>query len=256
MDIATLIGFIVGPIACVQFGMGGIKNIGMFWDPHGIGIMAGGVFAAVMISFPLATVLKAPKVFLLVIKDPGHSLKDLVSEIVSLAEKARRDGILALESALEHVHDPFLKKGIQLAVDGTDPDLIKLILSEEMDATKERHKECRAVFAAGNKYFPAWGMVGTLTGMVLLLANLNDPSSIGPSMSIALTCTFYGAFVSNWFLGPVSDKLNSKNAEEMLIKTVIINGVMSIQQGDNPRIVMQKLEIYLQPSERSPAKEK
>lgn len=250
MDIATLIGLILGPIACVQFGMGGFQNIGMFWDPHGIGLMGGGVSAAVLISFPLANVLKTPKIFMQVIFDPGHSLKELISEIVELAEKARRDGILALESALEHVHDPFLKKGIQLAVDGTDPELIKVILSEEMDAIKERHKEGRAIFVAMNKYFPAWGMVGTLTGMVLLLANLSDPDKIGPSMALALTCTFYGAFISNYFLSPAADKLGVKNAEEMLIKTVILNGVMAIQQGDNPRIVMQKLEVYLSPDQR------
>lgn len=250
MDIATLIGMIIGPLACIQFGMGGFQNITMFWDPHGIGLMVGGVSAACLISFPLANCLQAPKVFMHVIKDPGHSLKELVAEIVELAEKARRDGILALESALEHVHDPFLKKGIQLAVDGTDPELIRVILSEEMDAIKERHKEGRAVFVAANKYFPAWGMVGTLTGMVLLLGNLNDPSKIGPSMSIALTCTFYGAFISNYFLSPAADKLNVKNGEEMLVKTIIINGVMAIQQGDNPRIVMQKLEVYLRPGDR------
>jgi chemotaxis protein MotA len=255
MDIATLIGVIIGPLAAIQFGMGGFQNLGMFWDPHGIGLMAGGVSAAVLISFPLGVVLKTPQYLMHVIKDPGHSLKDLIAEIVSLAEKARRDGILALESAMEHVHDPFLKKGIQLAVDGTDPELIKVILSEELEAMKERHKEGRAVLVAANKYFPAWGMVGTLTGMVLLLANLNDPAKIGPSMALALTCTFYGAFMSNYFLSPCADKLNIKNAEEVLIKTVILNGVMAIQQGDNPRIVMQKLEVYLPPKDRT-AKEK
>lgn len=251
MDIATLIGLILGPIACIQFGMGGFQNITMFWDPHGIGLMGGGVAAAVLISFPLSVVLKVPKYYMIIIFDKGHSLKDLITEIVSLAEKARRDGILALESAMEHVKDPFLKKGIQLAVDGTDPELIKIILTEEMEAMKERHKEARGVIVAANKYFPAWGMVGTLTGMVLLLANLSDPEKIGPSMSLALTCTFYGAFISNYFLSPWADKLNFKNSEEMLVKSIILNGVMAIQQGDNPRIVMQKLEVYLPPSQRT-----
>lgn len=251
MDIATLIGLIIGPLACIQFGMGGFQNLKMFWDPHGIGLMVGGVSAAVLISFPLHVVLGAPKYLMIVIKDQKHSAKDLILEIVSLAEKARRDGILALESAMEGVHDQFLKKGIQLAVDGTDPELIRVILSEEMEATKERHKEARAVLVAANKYFPAWGMVGTLTGMVLLLGNLSDPDKIGPSMSIALTCTFYGAFISNYFLSPCADKLNVKNAEEMLVKTIILNGVMAIQQGDNPRIVQQKLEVYLPPNQRT-----
>lgn len=251
MDIATLIGLILGPIATVLFGMGGIGNITKFWDPHGIGLMGGGVAAAVFISFPLAVVIKTPKYFMIVLFDKGHSIKDLIAEIVALAEKARRDGILALESAMENVHDPFLKKGIQLAVDGTDPELIKVILTEEMEAMKERHKEARGVIVAANKYFPAWGMVGTLTGMVLLLSNLSDPDSIGPSMSIALTCTFYGAFMSNYFLSPCADKLNVKNAEEMLVKTIILNGVMAIQQGDNPRIVQQKLEVYLPPNQRT-----
>lgn len=251
MDIATLIGLIIGPIATVLFGMGGYQNLGKFWDPHGVGLMAGGVSAAVLISFPLGVVLKSPQYFMLVLKDKSHSVKDLIAEIVSLAEKARRDGILALESAMEHVQDPFLKKGIQLAVDGTDPELIKVILTEEMEAMKERHKEARGVIVAANKYFPAWGMVGTLTGMVLLLSNLKDPDAIGPAMALALTCTFYGAFMSNFFLSPCADKLNVKNTEELLIKTIILNGVMAIQQGDNPRIVMQKLEVYLPPKART-----
>jgi len=254
MDIASVVGIIIGTLASIQFGMGGFQNLMMFWEPNSVGLMIIGIIGSILIGCPISDVLKLPKICMHVFFDKGSSLKELIAEIVSLAEKARRDGILALESALENVKDPFLKKGIQLAVDGTDPELIRVIMSEEMDAIKSRHKDGRGMIATMNKYCPAWGMIGTVFGMILLLANLSDPDKIGPAMSLALLTTLYGAIASNFVLGPMADKLNARNTNEMLTKTVILNGVMSIQQGDNPRIVMQKLEVYLSPNQREAKK--
>ncbi|PCJ61888.1 MAG: motility protein A [Planctomycetota bacterium] len=249
MDLGTIIGLILGPLMVVVVGMG-LDSVSMFWDGPSFAIVVGGAFASVLISMPLKTVLKIMIFFGIVVKEIGQPPNILIVQIVELAEKARRDGILALESAMDEVKEPFLKKGIELAVDGTDPELIAQILNEEIDTVDARHKDGINVMTLLNKYLPAWGMVGTLIGLVKMLANLDDPSTIGPSMAIALITTFYGSLFANLFCGPLADKLTKKNAEELMMRNIILQGVMSIQQGDNPRIVKQKLEVFLPPKDR------
>lgn len=250
MDLATLFGLILGPIMIVVVGMG-TDSIGMFWDTPSFAIVMGGALASVLIAMPLGAVTKVMSYFSVVIKESGQPPKVVIDQIVELAEKARRDGILALESAMDTVKDDFLKKGIELAVDGTDPELIRAILTEEMDTLDARHKEGSTVYSLFNKYLPAWGMVGTLIGLVKMLANLDDPSTIGPSMAVALITTFYGSLFANFIFSPFSDKMGKKNAHELMVRSIIFQGVMAIQQGDNPRIVKQKLEVFLPPKDRT-----
>jgi len=165
--------------------------------------------------------------------------------LVKYAEIARRDGILALENVTSKISDPFLISGIQMAVDGTDPDLIETIMSNDLEAVQSRHAEGKALFDNAGKYAPAFGMIGTLIGLVVMLRNMSDPSAIGPAMAVALITTFYGALVANVFALPMAEKLALRSREEILLKQIIIKGVMSIQSGDNPRIVEQKLRTFL-----------
>ena len=174
----------------------------------------------------------------------------LIADIVKYAEIARKDGILALEGVTKDIEDDFLVSGVQMAVDGTDPELIEQILTNELQTVADRHATGKAMFDLIAKYAPAFGMIGTLVGLVIMLQNMDDPSKIGPGMAIALLTTLYGTMVANIFASPIAEKLGTRSTEEIFLKTIVIRGVMSIQSGDNPRTVEQKLKTFLKPSLR------
>ncbi|MEQ9453290.1 MAG: motility protein A [Phycisphaeraceae bacterium] len=171
----------------------------------------------------------------------------VIDQMVAFAEVARRDGILSLENSIRDVDDPFIVRGIQMAVDGTDPELIEQIMDTELESLMERHESNKAMFEAMGKYAPAMGMIGTLIGLVAMLNDLSDPASIGAGLAVALLTTLYGSVVANAFALPMADRLGTRSAEEVIYKTIIIKGVMAIQSGDNPRIVEQKLKTFLPP---------
>ncbi len=175
---------------------------------------------------------------------------DTVTLLVSFAEKARREGILALENSMAEIQDDFIRSGLRLAVDGVEPELIKDILHTELAFIEDRHRNGQAIFDYMGAAAPAFGMIGTLVGLVKMLQNLSDPNAIGPAMAIALLTTMYGAVIANVIFIPVAGKLKMRTAEEILLKEVAIEGVMSIQSGDNPRILEQKLLAFLAPSVR------
>ena len=178
------------------------------------------------------------------------SYADIDEVFVVLAETARREGILSLEAAIEEGDDPFLSTGVRLAVDGTEPDLIMDILETELQFVEERHKEGQEIIANMGNAAPAFGMIGTLIGLVIMLKNMDDPAAIGPGMAIALLTTMYGAILANIIFGPISAKLKRYSSKEVLAKRMIIEGIMSIQSGDNPRIVEHKLSVFLSPKVR------
>jgi len=251
MDLATLIGLLtgIGLIAWAIF-TGSKGDMGMFIDPASVAIVLGGGSAAALISFPIKKVMEIAKVvkhaFLAKSASPGK----LIQDMVSYAEIARRDGILSLENLTRDLDDEFVVKGIQMAVDGSDPELIEQILTSELEAVVARHEQGRGLFEALGKYAPAFGMIGTLIGLVVMLKNMDDPSAIGPGMAVALLTTLYGALLSNLIALPIADKLRLRSQEEALLKEIVIRGVMSIQSGDNPRIVEQKLKTFLSPTQR------
>ena len=179
------------------------------------------------------------------------SVEKLIRDIVGFAEVARRDGILSLENRAKEVDDPFIVSGIQMAVDGTDPELIEQIMNNELENLVERHEVGKALFDGIGKYSPAFGMIGTLVGLVVMLQNMDDPSKIGPGMAIAILTTMYGAIIANAIALPIADRLSRRSSEEVLLKMIIVKGVMAIQSGDNPRIVEQKLRTFLPPSMRN-----
>jgi len=249
MDLATIIGLVLG-FGLVLFAMLSKAPPATFMDGASAMIVIGGATASVMVSFSLAHFLKAGKIFSKAVLHKEQSAQKLIEDLVGYAEIARRDGILSLEGAIRDADDPFIVKGIQMAVDGTDPELIEQIMSNELEAITERHDKGKAVFDSLGKYAPAYGMIGTLVGLVIMLLNMDDPSLIGPSMAVALITTLYGSMFANMFALPIADKLGARNDEELALKNIIIKGVMSIQSGDNPRIVEQKLKTFLPPSMR------
>ncbi len=249
MDLATIIGMFLG-IGLVGYAMISGGGVEAFVSPSSLMIVIGGAIASVMTSTSLANFLKGGKIFSKAILHKEQSTQKLIDDLVGYAEIARRDGILSLENATKDAEDPFIIKGIQMAVDGTDPDLIEQIMDNELEAIAERHQVGKSIFDAIGRYAPAYGMIGTLVGLVLMLRSMDDPSTLGPSMALALITTLYGSMFANMFALPIADKLGNRNEEELLLKSIIIKGVMSIQSGDNPRIVEQKLKTFLPPSLR------
>lgn len=247
MDITTIIGFLVGVTLIYLSIMG---DMWAFYSPSSMGVVIGGSLAATLISLPMRRAISLPRVALKAIRHRPVSARRVIEDLVRFGEIARRDGILALEKVLGEIDDRFLAEGIQMAVDGSDPETIYETMSTELDCMKARHTAGRDIFDTLGKYAPAFGMIGTLIGMIMLLKNLDDPDKIGPGMATALITTFYGVIVANLLAIPVAEKLMARSRDEMVVKDIIIHGVMAIQSGDNPRILEQKLKIFLPPEER------
>ncbi len=252
MDIATIIGIVAGValiIASILMGSG----LGAFIDIPSVLVVIGGSVAALLISFPLGQVIGSIKIALKAFFSPKQTPEEVIEKVVDLAVKARKESIIALEK--EEIEEPFLAKGIRLVVDGTAPNLVRAILKTEIGFMKQRHQSGQKVFKTLGAMGPAFGMIGTLIGLVQMLQNLSDPGSIGPSMAVALLTTFYGAILANLIALPIAEKLGGKSAEEVLMMEVVIEGVLSILEGDNPIIVRSKLEAFLSPNLRQAQQE-
>ena len=254
MDAATIIGLVSGSILLGWAIFDG-SEIKTFVDVPSVLIVGGGSLAAALISFPLRDVLMMPKVLIQVFLSRSRNPQEVIKELVRFAEIARRDGILSLEAATKDVPDKFFVSGIQMAVDGSDPELIQTIMDSDLESMADRHAKGKALLDNVGKYAPAFGMIGTLIGLVKMLANMSDPSSIGAGMAVALLTTLYGALVSNMVALPMADKLAKRSDEELMIKNMIIRGVMAIQSGDNPRVVEQKLKTFLPLIQRASERE-
>lgn len=247
MDIATIIGIVVA-FGLVVSAIGG--GIASFIDPPSMMIVIGGTIGVLLVGYPLKTALGVIGVVMKTIMYKLDSGADVIAKLVELAQTVRKDGILALESEVPNLENEFMAKGLQMAIDGQEPSAIEEILYMEMDKVAERHSRGADMFTALGTYAPSMGMIGTLVGLVLMLQNMSDPSSIGPSMSIALLTTFYGALMANILFLPMSGKLKTRSKEEMLIHEIILVGIQSLVIGENPRVMEQKLLGYLPPKER------
>ena len=248
MDIATIIGMAIGA-GLLGWAMAA-ESPKMFLSSHAFAIIGGGCISALLVAFPMKNVLTLPGVLKKMFFTESRSAHKLIADLVKYAEIARRDGILSLENMTGSIEDKFIVKGIQMAVDGTDPELIQQILESELDSMSERHSDGRALLEVVGKYAPAYGIIGTVIGLVLMLSEMEDASKIGKGMATAFLATLYGAIAANLICLPFADKLRIRSKEELLMKQIIIRGVMSIQSGDNPRIVEQKLKTFLPPSYR------
>ncbi|MCK5557821.1 MAG: MotA/TolQ/ExbB proton channel family protein [Candidatus Hydrogenedentes bacterium] len=249
MDIATIIGIAAGIILVMSAILQG-GNFGMFVNIPSIMIVVGGTLAATLINFPLQDVLGVIKTVKNAFLHKAVPPTKIIQTVVAFATTARRDGILALESQASEAGDEFLERSVQLAVDGTAPELIKDILTTELAFLEERHSLGQGVFTSMGTFAPAFGMIGTLIGLINMLATLEDPSTIGAGMAVALITTFYGAFMANLIFLPIAGKLKVRTRRELLTKEVIIEGILSIQSGDNPRVVEQKLKAFIAPTLR------
>lgn len=229
-------------------------SFGAFLDYPSVAMVFGGAFAATCIAFPLRTVLGIPRVVKKVFMPNQPEIAPIIAQLVEFAELARREGILALENKTAEIKDPFILLGIQMAVDGTETELMEGILRSEMQAVSQRHKSGKATMDTIGRYAPAYGMIGTLVGLIIMLGNMADPESIGPGMAVALITTLYGAVISNLFCLPFADKLAFYSKREMEVREVIVRGLLSIQQGDNPRVLEQKLNTLLPVNEREERK--
>lgn len=256
MDLGLLFGFL-GTWALVGWALFSSSkgNLGMYFDAPSVVIVVGASLTIVFFCFPAGNVKNIIAATMKAFLWSSGSVEKLIEDMVSYAEIARRDGILSLEATCKEIEDPFVVQGIQMAVDGTDPELIEQILLNDLEGVVERHGTSKGIWEAVNKYAPAMGMIGTLVGLVAMLADLSDPSAIGAGLAVALLTTMYGAMVSNMLAGPMADRLGKRSSEEILYKTIIVKGVMSIQSGDNPRVVEQKLRTFLPPSMRPAADE-
>lgn len=255
MDLGLLFGFL-GIWVLLAWALMGSGDVTMFVDTNSMILVIGTSCAVLFFCFPMRSVKELLKVTRKAIFWQPLAVNKLIEDMVSYAEIARRDGILSLENTTKDIDDPFIVRGIQMAVDGTDPELIEQIMDNELDNIIERHEVGKGIFNSLGKYAPAFGMIGTLVGLVIMLQNMDDPSKIGPGMAVAILTTMYGAIIANAFALPISDRLAVRSAEEVLYKTIIIKGVMSIQSGDNPRIVEQKLLTFVPPSMRSEPQKK
>ncbi len=256
MDIASIIGF----IACIGLifygivsGDDGLASIWGFLDAQSAIITFGGAFCCIMACNSMSDFLAGLKSIKLVFKVPTIDTPQIINKIIDLSNVARKEGLLSLEEAAADLDDPFLKKGILLIVDGTDPELVRGILETELSSVEGRHKAKISFWQDVASMGPAWGMIGTLIGLINMLGNLSDINSVGPNMAIALITTLYGSMLANWIATPVATKLKNNNDAESMVKEIMIEGLLSIQAGENPRVIEEKLKSFLAPKDRAGA---
>lgn len=250
MDLASIGGIVLGLVLIVWGILSGGSSLGQFIDTGSILIVVGGGFAGTIVAFPLSATTGFGKVLMKAIKPNSFKINEIIGKVIELANVARREGLLALEEAVSDIQDEFLQKGVMLIVDGTDPELVKNILETELSSLQDRHASGKGYFDTLGSLMPAFGMIGTLIGLVAMLSNLSDPSSIGPAMAVALLTTFYGSLFANLFWIPLAQKLGVNSAEEQLVKQIMLEGLLSIQAGENPRIIEEKLKAFLPPKDR------
>jgi len=249
MDLATLIGIIAGIVCIVASIMTG-GSLWSFWDISSVYITVGGGICATLISYKIGEFAKIMKVAVKVLVEKESRPQDTIKMLVELSVKARREGLLSLEAEQENIKDEFLKQSLQLVVDGVEPEVIVDSMDLELENMKSRHDKGAGMFKTMAAQFPAWGMIGTLIGLIQLLDQLEDPSAIGPAMAVALITTFYGSVLANFICNPIATKLALKSKEEIQEKKMIIEGVLSIQAGENPRILEHKLKTFLSPKQK------
>lgn len=249
MDLATVIGIALA-FGLVISGIMSGSSLMIFVDVPSMLIVGGGTIGATLVNYPLPHMLGVLRVFKQAFLTKSQSPAQIITQFMEYANRARREGILALEPLLRDIKDDFLRKGLQLTVDGLEPQTIQEILQTEVSYLEDRHEAGANLLATMGSLAPALGMIGTVIGLVQMLQRMSDPSSIGPAMAVALITTFYGALMANLLFNPMSGKLKLRSKEEVLVREMIVEGVLSISKGENPRIIEEKLNSYLPPKER------
>jgi chemotaxis protein MotA len=253
MDPITIAGILIAMVCMfVAALMAGMDPIGIFFgDPGSILLVIGGTIGTSAASGTMKQALNAPKVLIKAITGAkGMDLAAAIQQLVSFADTARREGLLALEGELEKIEDPFFKRGLELAVDGTDPGDLREMLELDLDRMATRHRDGVGFFVTAGGMAPAMGMIGTVIGLVDMLGNLDDPSTLGPAMAVAFLTTLWGAFIANYFFLPIAARLKKLSAEEVAGREMVLEGILAIQAGSNPRAVAGRLVSFLPPAAR------
>lgn len=252
MDTGSIIGSLLGWLLVITaIGMGGGKG---FIDIPSVLLTIGGAIAATLMHYPLQHIMAVMKVARKTLFKHNQDSLKVFTQLSDYAVRARRDGLLALEDDIEKITDPFMKKGFQLAVDGSTTEVLRAVLEDDLASMKERHLVGQGIFKALGNYAPAFGMIGTLVGLVAMLQNMSDPKALGSGMAVALLTTLYGALVANVIAIPMAGKLEQRSQEESSMKTMVIEGIVAIQEGHSPRVVSEKLKSFLPPLVRDQIK--
>jgi len=254
VDITSVVGFILAFGLIFASIMIGTAPFTAFIDIPSILVVFGGAGAAAMMAFPLKSILALPMVMKKAFLNKQNDLLAIINQLVALAEVARRDGLLALESKMADVQNPVIKSGLQMAIDGNDADTIESVMRTEMEAISRRHREGKSILDQIARFAPAYGMIGTLMGLIMMLSDMSDPSSIGSGMAVALITTLYGAIAANVMFQPFAEKLGLLSKYELNAMEMVVRGVLAIQSGESPRALEQRLMTYLHPKKR-PVKE-
>ena len=249
MDLGSVIGLVMTLALLFGAMLMGV-GIGPYIDIPSILIVFGGTAGTLLIGFKLEQMKKFGKIFMIAIKPPAIDSPAMIAKLVDFSTKARKEGVLALEGDVASEENEFLKRGLGMAIDGNEPDIIRDLLEIDMEQMDARHKSNQAMFGQLGGFAGAMGMIGTLIGLVAMLLNMADPAAIGPAMAVALLTTMYGAMLGNIIGGPVENILGVRNADELTLKTMILEGIMSIQAGDNPRVLEAKLLAFMAPADR------
>jgi len=250
MDLATLIGIVAG-IGLIFLSIFNGEGAGSFIEINSILIVLGGTLSATFINFRIKDVFGVFGVVKKAFQNQEPIYHKILENIVNLSMIARREGILAIENAAEELEDEFMKRGLLLSVDGLEPEMIRNIMESELDSLEERHGKGQNIMKAMGTYAPAFGMIGTLIGLIKMLQTLSDPTQIGAGMAVALVTTFYGAFLANLIFLPIAGKLETLSEAEISQRQMVIEGILSIQSGENPRVIEQKLNTFIPPKLRS-----
>lgn len=250
MDVLTVLGIVLG-LALVVGAIAMDGSVASFLHLPSFMITVGGSFAALLVNFQIPQIKMVFQVTKNAFFEDVDDIGELIQLFVRLGQKARREGLLSLEDDLQDLDDPFLVNGMQLMIDGLEPETIRDIMETELDAIAARHKLGQDVFRTWGSLAPAFGMIGTLIGLIQMLANIDDPSNIGPGMAVALITTFYGALLANLIFIPIAGKLAIRSEAEIAVKMAAIEGVLAIQAGMNPRILQEKLKAFASPQERA-----
>ncbi|HID78472.1 MAG TPA: motility protein A [Planctomycetaceae bacterium] len=252
MDIASVVGLVLGiSLLLITILISEGASFAAFFNAPSLMVVIGGAIAAVLLSFPLKSFLGLGRVLKNVFFNKPRDITELIEQLVSLAETARRDGLLALEGRLEEISDPFIVLGIQMAVDGTRAEVIEDIMRTEIDAVAARHQDGKKILEQLGRFAPAFGMIGTLMGLIIMLGQLDNPDNLGPGMAVALITTLYGAVMANILCLPCAEKLGFISKQELLSMEIIVRGIMGIQSGENPRVIEQKLTTFVPPRLRN-----
>lgn len=228
-----------------EYTMFGWDKFGGFIDPASMAITVGGCFAALMVAFPLSAFATIPKHMKIAVFPTKYDANMYIEQIVDFAKEARMKGLLSLEDKLQGVNDMFLKSSLMLVVDSVEPEKVHNLLQSELEHLDDRHNAVCTFYDKGAAFAPGFGMIGTLIGLVNMLADMSDPNAIGPAMATALLTTLYGSMLGNLFFGPISNKLRVRHEEEYLCKVLICEGVEAIQAGENPRFIEEKLQMLV-----------